>query len=286
MSKKLQFVALTLVFIVGLLTASSALASPAQVSTGIRGVSGHYVIHGVGGSTRITGRLVQRRRVRGAHGWKTVDVPLAGGVYLMISKPGAPLAGNWNLSGPWDRAGWTHTDNGSFAFRVSKPGYYLLVHVATKTTKRCENDSPWVTEDVLSIGSLGPVAATRDASGNLDVTLGIDYEAPAGLVSTATIGQTVLIVQDAARRPFYVTDPNNRFLFLHGVNTNVIPQLGLDADGIGDDVKRTGLRTYHLAVPAAKADEVFRFGAEFDMDTPLVVPVTKVMTFTPSAALQ
>jgi hypothetical protein len=270
---------LTVALVVGLFAPSMALAKIAKASTAFRGLKSSYVIKGAGGGISLTGRLVSRKQIRRNGKKVTVDVPLAGAVSLL-------RADEPYLPGQIVGRGFAASDSG-FSFEVTGTGHYRVRYVGNK---RHRGGVHWseVREDVLGIHNFGGLRASREADGDLFVTVSADFDAPEGLFTTSTPAAAIFIAFSGADGSFgsLLGLSATRLAARSLASTSPVgdPLMGLDNAFIAA-LRRSGTYRYGFDVPASQADDVMGVAAIFASSHNLVEATSTVTTFTPSALL-
>jgi hypothetical protein len=255
-----------------MLAPATASADMLKARTAIRGLSYYHTIHGTKGSATISGRLIYRKRLIIDGGFRYVDAPLSGRVRLLWSGSGY---------GP-DRAVDSQKTTGSrFKFTVKHAGYYRVLYSGDKMRYFPSQNSAVVYADILSVKNLRCVDSTPAAGGNIFCRVGADFNAPGGIVTTATPASAMFLVMRAADSPFLsLLDPNGPS------SSSAAPS---DPFGGIDNVfmkmlRHTGPCLYGFSVPANQANDVFLVLAMFSSDRPFVESASAVATFTPSGA--
>lgn len=275
MTKRWWLAVLAAVMVACALVPTTALAGTTKVGTGIRGLSTGYVIHGTSGDVTLSGRLVYRKQVR-RHGKKvTIDAPLAGGIYLLRSD---------EPYGPGQVVGWKWSASSAFSFSVTSGGWYRVRYAGNKKYKAADHWSE-VAEDVISIKNLRAVSASHEMSGGLFVTISADFDAPDGIVTTATSAASIFVVVNGSDdRIGSLLGSGGSGLVATALPTHTPsdPFAGIN-NGFLQLLRRTGTYRYGFDVPDDQADQVFSVLALFESEHPFVVGAASVATFTPSA---
>jgi hypothetical protein len=270
MTKKWFLVSVAAALVACMLLPAAALAAPAKLTAGIRGVSGDYVIHGTG-SASIAGKLVYRRTTFVGHRRVKVDGPLNGRVSLFRLD---------ESTGRLVKVASANTSHGAFRFSVTRGGLYSVRYTGTKSFTSAEART-MVSQDVLSVQNLGAVRTSLDRTGDLFVTLSADFIAPEGMLTTATPGAAIFVVMDGDGNPL------GPLLGGAGLVNPVIPSdpLGGLTNGFLAVVRKSGTLRYGFSLPADQGDKVFTVMALFSAGDGFVTPASATATFTPNAML-
>jgi hypothetical protein len=243
--------------------AQTAFAATPPMPTGLRAVPKGALISAPGGRVTVSGRVVSIKRVRRRGRWTTVEAPLSTGVYLMYED--APHE---------TRAKWVRASRGRFTFTVSLEGNYQVLVPSTKRHRGSRADVR-VRANCMSIRSFGVVAASRDSSGNVDVTVSGDFEA-VGRVFLRRFIPGVLHVG-----AWYGADDTDRVENMWRVDGSALTQIAPFDEQL---LWSSATHTYRFEIPAGRAKETCTIGAYFSTwYDDLEVPVSAEVTLCPNS---